>query len=255
MKLRICHLYGNLLNTYGDNGNLLMLQYLARQKGLEVETTLVSLKDPFIADDFDLLFIGGGQDHEQKVIAKDLPSKRDELVKYIERGGVGLAICGGYQLIGQYYETAHGEKIQGLGALPHYTLHQENLQRFIGDIEIRNDEFGETYLGFENHNGRTFLGEGEKPLGTVVSGHGNNGEDHSEGAIYKNMFCSYFHGPLLVRNRHLAERLIDTAVKQKEKLEDAYDIAVAEEAYQEFQTNQVAHSHEEMKELLDLKPE
>ncbi len=197
MKLRICHLYGNLLNTYGDNGNLLMLQYLARQKGLEVETTLVSLKDPFIADDFDLLFIGGGQDHEQKVIAKDLTSKRDELVKYIERGGVGL----------------------------------------------------------ENHNGRTFLGEGEKPLGTVVSGHGNNGEDHSEGAIYKNMFCSYFHGPLLVRNRHLAQRLIDTAVKQKEKLEDAYDIAVAEEAYQEFQTNQVAHSREEMKELLDLKTE
>ena len=117
MKLRICHLYGNLLNTYGDNGNLLMLQYLARQKGLEVETTLVSLKEPFIADDFDLLFIGGGQDHEQKVIAKDLPSKRVELVKYIERGGVGLAICGGYQPVGQYYETAHGEKIQGLGAL------------------------------------------------------------------------------------------------------------------------------------------
>ena len=206
MKLRICHLYGNLLNTYGDNGNLLMLQYLAKQKGYDVETTLVSLKEPFNADDFDLLFIGGGQDHEQKVIAKDLPSKRDELVKYIERGGVGLAICGGYQLVGQYYD----------GALPHYTLHQENLQRFIGDIEIVNDEFGETYLGFENHNGRTFLGEGERPLGRVVSGHGNNGEDHSEGAIYKNMFCSYFHGPLLVRNRHLAQRLIDTAVKQKE---------------------------------------
>lgn len=213
MKLRICHLYGNLLNTYGDNGNLLMLQYLARQRGLEVETTLVSLKDAFNPEAFDLLFIGGGQDHEQMVIAKDLPSKHDALVAYIEGGGVGLAICGGYQLLGQYYETAQGEKIIGLGALPHYTLHQEN-NRFIGDIEIVNDTFGETYLGFENHNGRTFLGEGEEPLGRVVSGHGNNGEDQGEGAIYKNMYCSYFHGPLLVRNRHLAERLIDLAIKK-----------------------------------------
>lgn len=211
MKLRICHLYGNLLNTYGDNGNLLMLQFLARQRGLDVETTLVSLKEPFIAADYDLLFVGGGQDYEQKVIAKDLPSKRDELIKYIEAGGAGLAICGGYQLLGQYYETAQGEKIEGLGALPHYTLRQID-NRFIGDIEITNDEFGETYLGFENHNGRTFLGEGERPLGRVVSGHGNNGEDGGEGAIYKNIYCSYFHGPLLVRNRHLAERLIRLAL-------------------------------------------
>ena len=215
MKLRICHLYGNLLNTYGDNGNLLMLQYLARKRGLEVETTLVSLKEAFDPDAFDLLFIGGGQDHEQMVIAKDLPSKRDALVAYIERGGAGLAICGGYQLLGQYYETTVGQRVEGLGALPHYTLRQENLQRFIGDIEIHNDTFGETYLGFENHNGRTFLGEGEVPLGRVVSGHGNNGEDGAEGAIYKNMFCSYFHGPLLVRNRHLAERLISTALEGK----------------------------------------
>ena len=214
MKLRICHLYGNLLNTYGDNGNLLMLQYLARQHGLEVETTLVSLKEPFDPEAFDLLFIGGGQDHEQMVIASDLPSKREALVRYIEGGGTGLAICGGYQLLGQFYETADGQKIEGLGALPHYTLRQID-NRFIGDIEIHNDGFGETYLGFENHNGRTFLGEGEAPLGRVVTGHGNNGEDGTEGAVYKNIFCSYFHGPLLVRNRHLAERLIATALEQQ----------------------------------------
>ena len=216
MELNICHLYPDILNLYGDRGNIITMKRRLESRGISVNVDECSIGQPLDVDKYDIFFIGGGQDHEQKVIAKDLPSKRDELVKYIERGGVGLAICGGYQLIGQYYETAHGEKIQGLGALPHYTLHQENLARFIGDIEIRNDEFGETYLGFENHNGRTFLGEGEKPLGTVVSGHGNNGEDHSEGAIYKNMFCSYFHGPLLVRNRHLAERLIDTAVKQKE---------------------------------------
>ena len=216
MELNICHLYPDILNLYGDRGNVTCLKKRLEWRGIDCNVEGVSIGDKLEASKYDLFFIGGGQDHEQKVIAKDLPSKRDELVKYIERGGVGLAICGGYQLVGQYYDTAQGERVQGLGALPHYTLHQENLQRFIGDIEIRNDEFGETYLGFENHNGRTFLGEGEKPLGTVVSGHGNNGEDGGEGAIYKNMFCSYFHGPLLVRNRHLAERLIDTAVKQKE---------------------------------------
>ena len=199
MKVRICHLYGNLLNTYGDNGNLLMLQYVAREMGHEVETTIVSLKEPFIASDYDVVFIGGGQDREQMVIAKDLPSKREELVKYIENGGCGLAICGGYQLLGQYYETAHGEKIEGLGALPHFTTHQVD-HRFVGDIEIYNE-----------HNGRTFLGPGEAPLGIVKTGFGNNGEDGTEGAIYKNMFCSYFHGPLLVRNRHLAERIIKKA--------------------------------------------
>lgn len=213
MKVRICHLYGNLLNTYGDNGNLLMLQHMARRMGHEVETTIVSLKEEFVAADYDILFIGGGQDREQMVIAKDLPSKRKELVSFIENGGCGLAICGGYQLLGQYYETAQGERIEGLGALPHFTTHQVN-QRFIGDIEIYNTHFAETYLGFENHNGRTYLGPGETPLGIVKRGLGNNGEDGTEGAIYKNMFCSYFHGPLLVRNPHLAERIILTATKE-----------------------------------------
>ena len=216
MKVRICHLYGNLLNTYGDNGNLLMLQHVAREMGHEVETTIVSLKEPFIASHYNVLFIGGGQDREQMVIAKDLPSKRNELVKYIENGGCGLAICGGYQLLGKYYETAHGERIEVLGALPHITKRQID-NRFIGDIEIYNEHFDETYIGFENHNGRTFLGPGEEPLGIVKVGFGNNGEDGTEGAIYKNIFCSYFHGPLLVRNRHLAERIIKKAIINAKK--------------------------------------
>lgn len=125
-----------------------------------------------------------------------------------------LAICGGYQFLGHYYVGANGEKIQGISALDHYTLSQEN-NRFIGDIVIYNEEFNETYYGFENHNGRTFLGEGERPLGKVVQGHGNNGEDQSEGVIYKNVFGSYFHGPILARNENLAERLIRLALKQR----------------------------------------
>ncbi|MHC5189644.1 type 1 glutamine amidotransferase [Enterococcus cecorum] len=213
-ELHLCHLYGNLLNTYGDNGNLLMLQYVAKKMGITLTTEIVSIHQEFKADDFDLIFFGGGQDFEQVIVAEDLPTKKEELTRYIENDGVMLAICGGYQLLGHYYIGAHGEQIKGIGALDHYTLSQEN-NRFIGDTEIYNEEFDETYYGFENHNGMTFLGKGEKPLGKVIQGKGNNGQDKTEGVIYKNVFGSYFHGPILARNEILAKRLILTALKKK----------------------------------------
>ena len=213
-ELHLCHLYGNLLNTYGDNGNLLMLQYVAKKMGITLTTEIVSIHQEFKADDFDLIFFGGGQDFEQVIVAEDLPTKKEELTRYIENDGVMLAICGGYQLLGHYYIGAHGEQIKGIGALDHYTLSQEN-NRFIGDTEIYNEEFDETYYGFENHNGMTFLGKGEKPLGKVIQGTGNNGQDQTEGVIYKNVFGSYFHGPILARNEILAKRLILTALKKK----------------------------------------
>lgn len=213
-ELHLCHLYGNLLNTYGDNGNLLMLKYVAKKMGITLTTEIVSIHQEFKADDFDLIFFGGGQDFEQVIVAEDLPTKKEELTRYIENDGVMLAICGGYQLLGHYYIGAHGEQIKGIGALDHYTLSQEN-NRFIGDTEIYNEEFDETYYGFENHNGMTFLGKGEKPLGKVIQGKGNNGQDQTEGVIYKNVFGSYFHGPILARNEILAKRLILTALKKK----------------------------------------
>lgn len=213
-ELHLCHLYGNLLNTYGDNGNLLMLQYVAKKMDITLTTEIVSIHQEFKADDFDLIFFGGGQDFEQVIVAEDLPTKKEELARYIENDGVMLAICGGYQLLGHYYIGAHGEQIKGIGALDHYTLSQEN-NRFIGDTEIYNEEFDETYYGFENHNGMTFLGKGEKPLGKVIQGKGNNGQDQTEGVIYKNVFGSYFHGPILARNEILAKRLILTALKKK----------------------------------------
>ncbi|CAI3254666.1 adenosylcobyric acid synthase [Enterococcus cecorum] len=213
-ELHLCHLYGNLLNTYGDNGNLLMLQYVAKKMGITLTTEIVSIHQEFKADDFDLIFFGGGQDFEQVIVAEDLPTKKEELTRYIENDGIMLAICGGYQLLGHYYIGAHGEQIKGIGALDHYTLSQEN-NRFIGDTKIYNEEFDETYYGFENHNGMTFLGKGEKPLGKVIQGKGNNGQDQTEGVIYKNVFGSYFHGPILARNEILAKRLILTALKKK----------------------------------------
>ncbi len=214
MKLRVCHLYGNLMNTYGDNGNLLMLQHRAKKLGYEVETTLISLEEDFNAEDFDIVMFGGGQDFEQTVVAKDLQNKKEALIQYIEDNGVVVAICGGFQLLGRYYVNASGERLNGISAIDVCTNGQFP-SRLIGDIEIFNEEFGETYLGYENHIGRTYLGKNMKPLGKVVKGFGNNEEDHVEGCHYKNVFCSYFHGPILVRNQHLADRIIETAAERK----------------------------------------
>ena len=214
MKLRICHLYGNLMNTYGDNGNLLMLQHRAKKLGYEVETTLISLEEDFNPDDFDIVMFGGGQDYEQTVVAKDLQNKKDALIQYIEDNGVVVAICGGFQLLGRYYVNASGERLNGISAIDVCTNGQFP-NRLIGDVEIVNEEFGETYLGYENHIGRTYLGKNMKPLGKVVKGYGNNEEDHVEGCHYKNVFCSYFHGPILVRNHHLADRIIETAAERQ----------------------------------------
>ena len=214
MKLRICHLYGNLMNTYGDNGNLLMLQHRAKKLGYEVETTLISLEEDFNPDDFDIVMFGGGQDYEQTVVAKDLQNKKDALIQYIEDNGVVVAICGGFQLLGRYYVNASGERLNGISAIDVCTNGQFP-NRLIGDVEIVNEEFGETYLGYENHIGRTYLGKNMKPLGKVVKGYGNNEEDHVEGCHYKNVFCSYFHGPILVRNQHLADRIIEAAAQRQ----------------------------------------
>lgn len=214
LELRIGHLYGNLLNTYGDNGNLLMLQYFMDKMKIAHTTEIVSIHEEFDPEKFDLIFFGGGQDFEQSIVSKDIQNKKEALTTYIENNGVLLAVCGGYQLLGHYYIGANGEKIYGIGALDHYTLSQDN-HRFIGDTEIYNPEFNETYYGFENHNGMTYLGKDEKPLGQIIQGKGNNGEDQSEGVVYKNVFGTYFHGPILARNPILAIRLIKTALKEK----------------------------------------
>ena len=234
--LKIAHLYGNLMNTYGDNGNILMLKYVAEKLGARVQIDIVSLEDEFDKDYYDLAFFGGGQDYEQTIVARDLPAKKDSLEEFINHDGVVLAICGGFQLLGQYYIEASGRRIEGLGIMGHYTLNQKN-NRYIGDIKIHNDEFDETYYGFENHQGRTFLSEDEKPLGRIIYGNGNNKEDQSEGVHYKNVFGSYFHGPILSRNANLAYRLVTTALKNKYGQDIPlanYEDIVEQEVHEEF---------------------
>lgn len=239
-QLRIAHLYGDLMNTYGDNGNILMLKYVAEKMGAHVRIDIVSLGDDFRSEDYDIVFFGGGQDYEQTIVAQDLPSKKDELGKFIQQEKVVLAICGGFQLLGQYYIEASGKRIEGLGLMGHYTLNQTN-NRYIGDIKIYNPEFDETYYGFENHQGRTFLSDDEKPLGQVVYGNGNNKEDNGEGVHYKNVFGSYFHGPILSRNAHLAYRLVATALHQR------YGSEIFLPSYQEILEDEISEEYADVK--------
>lgn len=236
LTLQIAHLYGDLMNTYGDNGNILMLKYVAEKLGAHVQVDIVSMTDSFDADLYDIAFFGGGQDYEQAILAKDLPNKKEGLHQFIENNGVVLAICGGFQLLGQYYTESSGRKIDGLGIMKHYTLNQIN-NRYIGDIKIYNEEFDETYYGFENHQGRTFLADNQKPLGQVIYGNGNNKEDGSEGMHYKNVFASYFHGPILSRNPKLAYRLVTTALRKKYGQDlslASYDTILSKEIAEEY---------------------
>ena len=138
--------------------------------------------------------------------------KKEDIKKYIEKGKVFLSICGGYQLLGNYYTTPDGVKLEGLGILDIYT--EAGDTRFIGNTVIYNEKFNETYVGFENHSGKTYIGN-LTPLGIVKAGNGNNGEDKTEGCIYKNTFCTYFHGSLLSKNPELADRLLSIALNYK----------------------------------------
>ncbi|GAA3194210.1 type 1 glutamine amidotransferase [Lentilactobacillus kefiri] len=213
-SLNVCHLYGDLMNTYGDLGNILVLKYLASKMGVELNSEVISLDQNFDPDKYDIIVFGGGQDFEQSIISKDIQSKKQALTDFIEDNGSVVAICGGYQLLGHYYIGANGEKLMGIGALNHYTDKQKD-HRFIGNVVIENEETGEKYHGFENHQGITFLGDGERPLGKVLEGHGNNGQDKTEGAIHKNVYCTYFHGPILARNNDIAKHVLMNALKRK----------------------------------------
>lgn len=213
-KINAAHLYGDLMNTYGDFGNIVALRYYAQKIGVAVDQYIVSLEDNFDAKDYDFVLFGGGQDYEQMIVAEDLPKKATALKAYIEDDGPFLGVCGGFQLIGQYFILADGTKVNGIGALSHYTLNQPN-GRFIGNVTIEDEVNGLEYHGFENHQGRTFLGDDERPLGKIIKGKGNNGEDGGEGLVYKNAYGTYFHGPILTRNGNLALHMLQLILERK----------------------------------------
>lgn len=218
MIINIAHLYGNLLNTYGDVGNVMAFAHEARKNNYEVNVDIISLGDDLDAKKYDFIFFGGGQDYEQSIVQKDLIKKRASLVDYIENNGILLAICGGYQLLGQYYYDAYNNKIEGLKIFDHYTVNQSSKNRFTGNIKIRSTiNPDEIYTGFENHGGVTYLSDNQQPFGEVIEGNGNNGEDGSEGFIYKNTIATYLHGPLLAKNTNLCKSLINIINNRRDK--------------------------------------
>lgn len=214
MELNICHLYPDILNLYGDRGNVLCMRKRLNWRGIEANVEEVSIGQKLEASKYDLLFIGGGQDFEQEVLLPDLRGeKTQELISAIEDGLPVLAICGGYQMLGQYYKTWDGQQCDFTGALDLYTVGSE--QRMIGNYMFSCEEAGCNIVGFENHSGKTYLGSGVKPLGKVLEGYGNNGEDGTEGTRYKNVFASYSHGCLLPKNPKLADLILQTALERK----------------------------------------
>ena len=212
-ELNIYHIYPDLLNLYGDRGNILCLKQRIERREIKANVFEVKMGDKFDCDNADIIFIGGGQDFEQDVLLKDLKGEKEKaLINAIENEKVLLAICGGYQMLGKYYKTHNGIQMDFIGALDFYTIGAK--QRMIGNYAFKTDDDIEI-VGFENHSGKTYLGEGVKPLGNVIKGFGNNGEDKTEGAIYKNTFCTYSHGPVLPKNPEFADLLIKKALLAK----------------------------------------
>jgi CobQ-like glutamine amidotransferase family enzyme len=208
------HLYPDLLNLYGDRGNVLAFVRRCQWRSLPVQVKEINLGDPVKFAEYDFLFIGGGSDREQAMMAADLKARVDDLRAAVDNNLVVLAICGGYQLLGRYYRTPEGREIPGLGLLDFYT--QAGDKRLIGNVVLETELTGKKtkLVGFENHGGKTFL-NGLEPLGRVLYGNGNNGQDGQEGARYKNVFCSYLHGPLLPKNPALTDFLIALALTRK----------------------------------------
>ena len=232
MELNIYHLYPDVLNLYGDRGNVLCMQRRLEWRGMQANIVNVPIGTKLDAKNCDLIFIGGGQDFEQEVLLDDLKGEKTaELKAAIEDGVPVLAICGGYQMLGQYYKTWDGKQCDFIGAIDYYTVGSK--ERMIGNFlfECLPESGGSTVVGFENHSGKTYLGSGVSPFGKVLVGGGNNGEDGYEGVRYQNVFGTYSHGPVLPKNPAFCDHLLTTALQQRypnlelQPLDDAAELA------------------------------
>ncbi|MEX2212009.1 MAG: hypothetical protein WD689_09650 [Gaiellaceae bacterium] len=216
MRIVVGHLYPDYLNIYADRGNMAVLAWRAEARGHELEIRPVGVGDPLVAGEHDLLYVGGGQDREQALIAPDLASRGDAIREALDGGATLLAVCGGYQLLGRFYRDRAGLELPGAGVFPLETVAGE--RRMIGDVllECDFDPAGRrTLAGFENHAGRTHLDAGAEPLGRVVHGFGNDGSSGHEGIHLGRAIGTYLHGPLLPRNPWLGDWLLSQALAHR----------------------------------------
>ncbi len=212
MKLEIAFLYHDLMNIYGDRGNIITMSQRASWRGIEVNVTNLSVGDPVDPAKYDFYFFGGGQDKEQYAVADDLKGQKGQSLKEAaENGAVFLTVCGGYQLMGHYYRPDDGPELRGIGVLDAYTV--AGKKRCIGNVIVKT-EFG-TLVAFENHSGKTYLGSGARPLGRNEVGFGNNAEDGNEGAIQHNVYGCYLHGSVLPKNPHFADHLLKQSLQRR----------------------------------------
>jgi len=230
--LRIAHLYADEMNIYGDRGNILTLTKRAEWRGISVSVEAIGRGPAPDLSGIDLIFWGGGQDRDQELVFRDAAQNKVAAIREeIDGGAVVLAVCGGYQLLGEYYVTADGKKLPGLGLVDLHTV--PGTRRNIGNIVIETsglDLSPTTLVGFENHSGKTYLGAGLAPLGRVLRGAGNNGEDGFEGVAAGNVFGTYLHGSLLPKNPHLADLLLSRALRRRgisrlEPLDDSVEMS------------------------------
>src|SRR5574344_1379126 len=210
LKISIAHLYPDLLNIYGDFGNVLTLKKRCEWRGINVELTNIDIGDEIDPTKSDIYFIGGGQDKQQIEVSREMQIKKEELTEAMDRNAVFLSICGGYQLLGHYYQPHNGDRLLGIGLLDAYTVAGD--KRFIGNVTAKSEfVMPQTLVGFENHSGLTYLQGETKPMAIVEIGAGNNGKDKTAGARFKNVFGTYLHGSFLPKNPHFADLLIRLA--------------------------------------------
>lgn len=212
LTLRIGHLYAQLLNIYGDRGNIVTMTQRAKWRGIEVEISAIGIGERLDPDYYDFYFVGGGQDKQQQVIAEDLYKRKSVLQAAAAQGAVFLAVCGGYQLLGHYYKPHQGEELKGISLLDAFTV--AGNKRMIGNVVVKRQD-NCTLVGFENHSGKTYLGKDLKPLGRVLVGNGNNGEDRFEGAEQNTIYGTYLHGSILPKNPWFADRLLKQALSRR----------------------------------------
>jgi lipid II isoglutaminyl synthase (glutamine-hydrolysing) len=237
LELRVLWLYPEHMNIYADRGNLSVLERRCRWRGIGFAASGAGLGEGVDPDRYDLFYMGGGQDRDQELVARDLVrTKGDALARAADSGACILAVCGGYQLLGDSYALPGNKSLPGLGLVDLRTVREPG-PRLIGNVVIEADlgDGNRRLAGFENHGGRTYLGSGELPLGRVVSGFGNNGKDGAEGVRRDRLIGTYLHGPLLPKNTWLADRLIEWALERRfgsrARLE-ALDDRLEEEAHE-----------------------
>lgn len=212
-SITIGHLYPDLLNLYGDRGNIQCMVKRLQWRGIDAKVKEFRLGDPIDFKELDIVLMGGGSDREQMIVCNKLREIQKDFKEYVEDDGVVLAVCGGYQLLGKYYQTSEGT-ITGLDLVDLYT--EQKPERLIDNIVIKSDLFEMPVVGFENHGGRTFIGN-NKPLGKVLYGSGNDDDSGYEGVVYKNVIGTYIHGPLLPKNPQLCDWLLERALERKYK--------------------------------------